>query len=148
MKIQVRIEDKQYEVEVENIHTQPIRANVDGEVFEVWMEASSEQIALPLPSPVGREILSPPTTDAGETHIKNANQDLQVRAPIPGVIIEVKVGVGDTVAFGKELCVLEAMKMKNAIRSGRSGVIDSIHISSGDQVIQNQVLMTFRKEGG
>jgi biotin carboxyl carrier protein len=51
------------------------------------------------------------------------------------------------VAYGQQLCVLEAMKMKNSIRAGRAGVIDRVLVAVGEQVSQNQALMTFRAEG-
>ena len=70
-----------------------------------------------------------------------------VKAPIPGVIIDVKVSAGDTVEYGQELCVLEAMKMKNSIRSGKAGIISKVTISVGDQVSQNQTLMEYPRRG-
>ncbi len=66
-----------------------------------------------------------------------------VLAPIPGVIIAVSVKVGDSVSFGQELCILEAMKMKNVIRATRSGKIGAIHVAIGDQVKHSQMLMEF-----
>ncbi len=48
--------------------------------------------------------------------------------------------------YGQELCVLEAMKMKNIIRAGKAGVIHKILVSTGDQVSQSQTLMEYRGE--
>jgi biotin carboxyl carrier protein len=66
-----------------------------------------------------------------------------VLAPIPGVILSVAVCAGATVKVGQELCVLEAMKMKNAIRSTRAGVIANVYVSEGDHVKHGQVLVDF-----
>jgi biotin carboxyl carrier protein len=66
-----------------------------------------------------------------------------VRAPIPGVIASVEVKVGDTVAVGDPLCVLEAMKMKNAIRATRAGRIADIAVSVGQQVNHGDPLLSF-----
>jgi len=66
-----------------------------------------------------------------------------VKAPLPGVIIEIKVSEGDRVAYGQELCVLEAMKMKNTIRANREGRIKKIHAAISDQVQHSAVLMEF-----
>jgi biotin carboxyl carrier protein len=66
-----------------------------------------------------------------------------VPAPIPGVIIEIKVTVGQSVNRGDLLCILEAMKMKNSIRAGRSGMIGIIPVTVGDQVRHGQTLVEF-----
>jgi biotin carboxyl carrier protein len=66
-----------------------------------------------------------------------------VLAPIPGVIISIQVKQGDEVSLGQELCVLEAMKMKNTIRSPRAGVIASVNVSSGETVKHHDVLVEF-----
>ena len=67
----------------------------------------------------------------------------QVVAPIPGTILVVSVKEGQDVAFGQELCTLEAMKMKSAIRANRAGKIAVIRVAAGDKVSQNQTLMDF-----
>jgi biotin carboxyl carrier protein len=66
-----------------------------------------------------------------------------VAAPIPGVILSVGVKTGDEVKTGQELCILEAMKMKNTIRAARDGKIASVHVSAGDQVSHGQALMDY-----
>jgi biotin carboxyl carrier protein len=67
-----------------------------------------------------------------------------VLAPLPGVIVAVLVKSGDQVARGQELCTLEAMKMKNAIKSSREGIIDTIAVNVGDQVNHGQMLIRFK----
>ena len=146
MKIHVKIQDKNYEVKIGDILARPIQANVDGEVFEVWPEE------MMVPSAEQRPVVFPhvthpiQSTDIGKVEEKSTLKDISVKAPIPGVIIEVKVSAGEIVAYGNELCVLEAMKMKNSIRASKAGTIDKILISAGDQVSQNQILMEYRKE--
>ena len=68
-----------------------------------------------------------------------------VHSPLPGVVISIAVKPGDDVEVGQELCVLEAMKMKNTIRSSHSGIISEIDISVGQTVAHNDVLMKFNK---
>jgi biotin carboxyl carrier protein len=67
----------------------------------------------------------------------------EVRSPLPGVIVEIKVKPGDVVKNGNPLCTLEAMKMKNVIRAGRDGSIAEVHIKTGDQVQHNQLMFTY-----
>lgn len=66
-----------------------------------------------------------------------------IKAPMPGLIIDLKVKDGDTVKAGDPLLVLEAMKMENIIKSPGEGTVKSIKISKGDSVEKNQVLIEF-----
>jgi biotin carboxyl carrier protein len=69
----------------------------------------------------------------------------ELRAPMPGVIIEISVPPGAYVARGDQLLVLEAMKMKNPIRSPRDGVVDAIHIQTGQSVNFADLLLSYRE---
>jgi glutaconyl-CoA/methylmalonyl-CoA decarboxylase subunit gamma len=155
MKYRVRIDDRWYEVEIADLNARPVRTIVDGEVFEVWPEDenSGGKSNLPPmpeqpkkragPSPVGfKQALSPgsgngASAPSGEGSLK------VLRAPIPGVIVSIAVQPEDEVAIGQELCVLEAMKMKNSIRSTRAGVIAAIGVSVGQHVKHHDVLIEF-----
>jgi biotin carboxyl carrier protein len=138
MKINVKIQDKTFNVEVGDIHARPIEATVDGERFEVWPEEARPTAVIPQP-PTPKQVMPAPVT----TPTPKAASANNVIAPIPGVIIEVRVKEGESVAYGQELCVLEAMKMKNSIRAGHAGVISKVLVSSGDSVQQGCVLMEF-----
>ncbi len=61
-------------------------------------------------------------------------------APMPGKIIEVRVSVGDTVAAGQTLLVMEAMKMEHAVTAGTAGVVEAVHVAAGDQVEADALL--------
>ena len=74
--------------------------------------------------------------------------DREVRAPIPGVILIVAVQPGASVTPGQELCVLEAMKMRNPICAGRAGVIQTVHVTAGKHVQHREVLMEFADHAG
>jgi biotin carboxyl carrier protein len=146
MKIHVKIQDKVFEVRINDILTRPIQAIVDGEMFEVW----PEELMVPS-SDQRKETVSQVThpiqpADIGMIEDRSSINAKTVKAPIPGVIIEVKVNAGDAVEYGQELCVLEAMKMKNSIRSGKAGTIDKVMVSAGDQVRQSQTLMEYKGE--
>lgn len=61
-------------------------------------------------------------------------------APMPGMIVKFEKQVGDTVAEGETVVILEAMKMENAIKAPAAGSIKAINFSSGDSVAKNDVL--------
>ena len=57
-----------------------------------------------------------------------------VMSPMPGAIVSISVKEGQTVVDGQDLCVIEAMKMQNLIKSLREGKIKSIKVKAGDSV--------------
>lgn len=69
---------------------------------------------------------------------------LQVKAPMPGTILDVKANVGDSVAEGQVLMVLEAMKMENDIVAPKAGKVVSVSVKKGDGVNRDDLLATIQ----
>lgn len=67
----------------------------------------------------------------------------EVRAPMPGMILDILVTEGQLVSKGEKLFILEAMKMENVIKSTGAGTIETIHIQKGMNVEKNQVIIQF-----
>lgn len=67
----------------------------------------------------------------------------KVTAPMPGVILAVQASVGASVKRGEPLLVLEAMKMKNELKSPRDGVVAEVYVSPGQQVAYGEFLVRF-----
>jgi biotin carboxyl carrier protein len=66
-----------------------------------------------------------------------------IKAPMPGLIWDIKVAAGDAVQTGDTVLILVAMKMENSIKSAGEGVVKNIKIKQGDSVEKNQVLIEF-----
>lgn len=72
-----------------------------------------------------------------------SNKIQQVKAPMPGLVLNVLASEGDEVKKGDSLLVLEAMKMENMIKSPTDGVIKKIAVKQGDKVEKNELLVSF-----
>ena len=151
MKIRVTVDGRTFEVDVQDPRARPVVAVVEGEQFEVWPEEAKDQG----PGARGeRPSAGAPAAVANGQHVEArpviqvaagvpSSSSAAVVAPIPGVIISVAVQAGQQVKAGQELCVLEAMKMQNAIRAPRDGVIASVRVSAGQHVRHREVLMEY-----
>lgn len=144
MKLTVTVDQKAYEVEIENLDRRPIIATVDGTKFEIWPEEAQTSIkeasfepAQPTPAS------SRPQPAAGYVPSGASLNIKSIRAPIPGVIVEILTKAGDEVDYGDILFVIEAMKMRNAIRASRPGTVKEISVALGQTVNHNDILLEF-----
>jgi biotin carboxyl carrier protein len=150
MKLIVKVEDQSFKVEVGDIHARPIVATIDGEAFEVWPEdvqlvkpaVQMGQVAAPYKAhlPSTPQPASKPASSAPPAPIAIAKN---VLAPLPGVIVAISIKPGDAAEHGQELCVIEAMKMKNVIRASRAGTIGAVHVTLNQHVKHHDVLLEF-----
>lgn len=144
MKYWIKIQGKSFEVELSSLQDRPIIAKVDGEIFEVWVESSGMD-ALRM-SPGSSSKLTANYTKKKANAPATQSRLAVIRSPIPGVILSISVQPGDQVVYGQELCVLEAMKMKNPIRSPREGEIAAVRVALGQTVKHNDILIEFSPE--
>lgn len=154
MKLQVVIDGVTYEVEIADLNARPVMATVDGERFEVWPEAPAPTAAsvvassapatpasVPAATPVSASGARPPASPSG-----NGVELGTILAPIPGVVLSVKVKSGDRVTVGQEVCVLEAMKMQNSIRARQAGIVAVVHVADSQHVKHHQPLLVIQPE--
>ncbi len=136
MKYTVKIDDKSYEVEIEDIHARPVIAHVGGERFEVHPESGNKLEAL-------KEAKNIQSTEMPKPYIDQTDISNELTAPLPGTIVELFVRPGDEIEIGKIVLVIEAMKMKNSIRSTRAGTVTEVLVSAGQTVMHKQPLVRF-----
>ena len=136
MKYKVSISDKSYEVDIEDIHARPIIAWVDGQKFEVHPENGSNP-------EVQKEVAESKPVVAPTRSAVQAGSESLLTAPLPGTIISVFAKAGDEIEAGKVVLIIEAMKMKNSIRTTRGGKVAEVLVSPGQTVAHKQALVRF-----
>jgi biotin carboxyl carrier protein len=142
MKYTVTVAGKTYEVEIEDLNARPILARVDGEAFEVMPESGTGMAVKPSAGDAAKITGAGPKVEPLSPQ-RNRPASNQLSAPLPGNVTEVFVKAGDQVESGQVILVIEAMKMKNSIRSTRGGQVSAVLVSAGQTVAHKQVLVEF-----
>lgn len=126
MKYIITIKDKQYEVEVEQGE-----AKIN----------NTTQVAIA--SPTTTQPITTTPTQTQQAVATNNNDPNATKAPMPGLIVDIKVNIGQSVKSGDILLTLEAMKMENEIRADRSGTISQIFVKKGENVETGTNLISY-----
>ena len=122
----VTVNGTQYQVEMENAPAAPVHA----------VPATQQPAA-----PAQQATVQAPQ-QAAQAAPKPSAGGKAVTSPLPGVIIAVKVNVGDTVKAGQVIAVLEAMKMENEIQAEHDGTVASVNVTKGDSVLEGATIVT------
>ena len=131
------INGNKYEVVISDITDNIATLTVNGEQYTVEMEKQAEPEK---PKPVVRKV----SEDAGESSSSAASGSASgtaIKAPLPGVITDIPVEVGQEVAAGDTVIVLEAMKMANALQAEKAGKISAIVVKVGQSVMEDEALV-------
>ena len=114
-----------------------VTAEVDGRRYELklWMPAGAVPVAAAgAAAGAARQSGGSRKKKTSAGHSAAATGSGSVAVPMQGTIVKVLVSPGDTVQSGQTLCILEAMKMENAIAAERDGVVKEVRVSAGDSV--------------
>ena len=142
-KFKFIINGNDYEVNIKNIEDNVAEMEVNGSPYTVEVNQSLETSKTPK---LVRSV-SVPSTDAHPSMAKTSNPQEpkgvgNIKSPLPGVILDIYIKVGDRVKVGQKLIVLEAMKMENLIESDKEGTITSINKQKGDSVMEGDILIS------
>ncbi len=119
----------------QSIHASIVDANFYEKKYVVKVNSTIYEVKIANPLDVLIE-------EMGLSLAKN-QQVNELKAPMPGLLLEINVAVGDEVEEGQPLLILEAMKMENSLTSPRSGVIKTIAVTKGNTVAKNDLLIEF-----
>ncbi len=129
------------------------RININGTTYNVSIEETRTSNQSPMskeePVKTTKEIVMPKQEVVKEQEEKPVQKtapilggnDYVVKSPLPGIILEISVKVGDTVQKGQQIVLLEAMKMENNIVSEKDGIVKSIEITKGDSIYEGDTMM-------
>ena len=138
----LKINGNDYAVTVNEVDGSMAEVEVNGTPFKVEFEKPIKKAAAPVSKP-----MAPKATPAGAPEVKvskpaaAAGAGNAVTSPLPGVILEVSVKVGDVVKRGDRVMVLEAMKMENVIEATADGTVTAIKVDKGDSVLEGAPLV-------
>ena len=121
-----------------------LKITVNGKTYDVAVEevgASSAPVAAAAPAAAPAPVAAPAPAAAPAAAAGSAGS-VNVTAPMPGNINDIKVSVGQQVKKGDTMVVLEAMKMENDIPAPADGVVASINVNKGDSVDSGAVIAT------
>lgn len=133
-----KINGNVYKVTIGNIEDNIAHVEVNGTPYNVEMEKAPKAAAKPVVRPVPAAPASKPAPVARPAAAASKSG---VKSPLPGVILDIKVNVGDTVKKGQVVIILEAMKMENNINADKDGKITAINVSKGESVLEGTDLV-------
>lgn len=145
-KYQYTIQGVDYDVEINEVEGSLAKVNVNGIDFDVELKqpisVGKQMKKVKLEKPVAAPVTAAAPGAAPVPAPVEAGSGAKVLAPLPGTVTEVCVKVGDAVAMGDTVVVLEAMKMQNNIEAENSGTVTSVLVSKGDTVMEGASLIT------
>jgi biotin carboxyl carrier protein len=120
--------DKSYNAEIikADFDTKTFKIRVNGEIIDISVKDKFDELL----EKMGMKQTS-------------GNKLKEIKAPMPGLILDIKVAEGDLVKAGEPLLILEAMKMENIIKAPSEGTVKAIKVKKGASVEKNQILIQF-----
>lgn len=134
-----KINGNEYNVSINSTEGNMASVTVNGTDYMVELENTPviapavpvQAVSAPVPQPDSPN-QAPAASGAGKA----------VQSPLPGVIIAIKVNVGDVVKSGQVVAVLEAMKMENDILAESDGTVTAVNVAKGDSVLEGATIVT------
>ena len=137
-EIEIIVNGKDYQVAVEDLDSSPLQVTVNGLVYSVELKGEKKPAVIrrevvtttakPAPAPVA------PAVKSASNPASPTGKGTTVNSPMPGTILDIVKKPGNPIKRGEQVLALEAMKMKNGIKSPVDGVISDIFVSDGQSV--------------
>ncbi|MDR2971142.1 MAG: biotin/lipoyl-binding protein [Bacteroidales bacterium] len=139
------INDNKYSVDIVDIEDQVATVEVNGTSYQVELDIET-------PKPVSAhktvvKLAAAPTPHAAHVATKVSQAAAApsggsfIKSPLPGVVLDLYVKVGDDVKPGQHVLMLEAMKMENNIDADKEGKVKEVRVKKGDSVMEGDILI-------
>jgi biotin carboxyl carrier protein len=138
-----KINGSPYRVVVQKSDQESVELEVNGTPYVVEIEQKKKKPVSTIQRHVSSSSSSQPVEAAKPTVTRSAVAagSIVVNSPLPGVVLEIKVKVGDAVKKGDTIMVLEAMKMENNIQASSDGTVSKISVEKGASVLEGAELI-------
>ncbi len=144
MKYKLTIQEQTFDIEIGAITGDVAEVTVDHKPYKVRIEGSPAATFHPAaaaPKPVAAPAVTATPAAAPARQVSTPDGADKITAPIPGVILSIDVQVGDRVAPGQVVAIMEAMKMENNMVSHIAGTVTKILLAKGAEVATGDVIM-------
>ena len=136
-----KINGKEYNVTVNDPVDNIATVEVNGTTYEVELEKKEKPAAPVVAKPAAAPKPAAAAAPVAKPVAASNGKAVGVKSPLPGVILDIKVKVGDEVKKGQTLLMLEAMKMENNINATKDGKVAEIKVNKGDSVLEGTDLV-------
>ena len=130
-----KINGQEYKVNVVSVEDSVASLEVNGVAYQVEMEKPVKAV----PQAIVRPVVS--VAPKASTAAAAGETAGAIKSPLPGVILDIAVQVGDVVKAGQKVLLLEAMKMENVINADHDGKVLEIKVAKGDSVLEGVDLL-------
>jgi len=137
-KYKLTINEKEYDTRIVDYSSDRVIVQINGHDFEVDIDTEAQKVTKIIRAPK-----KSPDLEVLASHEKKpvSVSPGTVTSPIPGLVISIKVAVGDTVAKGDTIIILEAMKMESEIASTASGTVKKIFVKEQQSIQENDPII-------
>ena len=153
------IGNREFVIDVQEVDADQFEVTVGNESYAVTLTGEQSVGGTIVPAPQASAPRAAPAASATSAAPKAAAPAAAVsrkpasgggkgalKAPMPGVVLEVSVKAGDTVTRGQQVAILDAMKMHNVIGAPRAGTIAEVCVDAGQTVGHGDVIVTFKED--
>ncbi len=137
----ITVNDRTYTVNIGRILDDTVDVTLNGKTYQIKVEAPMRKTSKTPVINRHRQVLNAAEVPNRTCPPGMSLEPGDVIAPLPGLILKILVKEGDAVNKGQPVAIMEAMKMENEIESPLSGTVGEIHVSEGESILENAVIM-------
>ena len=146
-KYVLNIGETDYSASVLEINDDSAKISVDGNIYEVNIKEFGMNGKMPADEK-SSPVMRPEGSAAGGLATPEKKESISgdgIIAPMPGVIISIKIKEGERIKAGEHVLTIEAMKMENEIKAPYDGIVGRVHVNENDNVSEEELLVELKR---